>query len=84
MGLDKRIVAIVGLAIFLAVFVLFYIFDNIASVLLLCESDKSFKICGAGLLPIIILVLLLIAGGLIMIINLTIYILMSGTRRALK
>ena len=75
-------VIIISLAVvFIAIYVLFYIFDHISIIMNLCETDKSFKICTMGSLPIIVLVLLLIAGGLIMIVNITAYIMISGTRR---
>jgi len=77
---DLKIVGIGLTVVFIAVFVLFYIFDNISRIMNLCERDKSLKICTIGSLPIVILALLLIAGGLIMVINITAYIMISGTR----
>jgi hypothetical protein len=47
----------------------------------LCEKDKSLKICTMGSLPIFILILLLISGGLIMVVNITAYLMISGTKR---
>jgi hypothetical protein len=79
--LNLKIVSVSLTVVFVAVFVLFYIFDNITKIWSLCEKDKSFKICTIGSLPVVILMLLLIAGGLIMVINITAYIMISGTRR---
>lgn len=79
--LNGKIVSISLIVVFIAVFVLFYIFDNISKIWDLCEKDKSFKICTIGSLPVVILMLLLIAGGLIMVINITAYIMISGTTR---
>ncbi len=79
--LNRKIVSISLIVVFIAVFVLFYIFDNISKIWDLCEKDKSFKICTIGSLPVVILMLLLIAGGLIMVINITAYIMISGTTR---
>ncbi len=81
MPFNRKIISISLIVVFIAVFVLFYIFDNISKIWDLCEKDKSFKICTIGSLPVIILILLLIAGGLIMVINITSYIMISGTTR---
>jgi len=81
MALDLKVIGISLVIVFIAVFVLFYIFNNIAKVMNVCETDKSLKICTIGSLPIMILILVLIAGGLIVVINITAYILMSGTTR---
>jgi len=78
---NLKIVSVSLIVVFVAVFVLFYIFDNISKIWGLCEKDKSFKICTIGSLPVIVLMLLLIAGGLIMVINITAYIMISGTTR---
>lgn len=81
MALDLKVISISLVIVFIAVFVLFYIFDNISKIMNLCERDKSLKICKIGSLPIMILILLLIAGGLIVVINITAYIMISGTTR---
>ena len=81
MALNRKVVGISLTVVFIATFALFYIFDNIAKIWSLCEKDKSFKICTIGSLPVIILMTLLIAGGLIMVINITAYIMISGTAR---
>ncbi len=75
---------VIGLSlfvVFIAMFALFYIFDNISMIMEICETNKSLKVCTVGSLPIAILVLLLIAGGLIMVINIAAYIMISVTRR---
>jgi len=80
MPLNLRIVSISLVVVFIAVFVLFYIFDNIIKVMDKCEKDKSLKICKSGSLPMVILMLLLIAGGLIIVVNIMAYIMISGSR----
>ena len=79
--LDRKLVGICLVVVFIATFVLFYIFDNLAKIWDLCEKNKSFKICTLGSLPVIILMILLIAGGLIMVINITAYIMITGSAR---
>jgi len=80
MSLNLKIVSVSLVVVFIAVFVLFYIFDNIIKFMGKCEKDKSLKICKSGSLPIVVLMLLLIAGGLIIVVNITAYIMISGTR----
>jgi len=80
MPLNLRIVSISLVVVFIAVFVLFFIFDNIIKIMDKCEKDKSLKICKSGSLPMVILMLLLIAGGLIIVVNITAYIMISGSR----
>lgn len=79
MPLNLKVVSVSLVVVFIAVFVLFYIFDNIIKVMDKCEKDKSLKICKSGSLPMVILMLLLIAGGLIIVVNITAYIMISGT-----
>jgi hypothetical protein len=79
--LELRVVAISLTVVFISVYVLFYIFDHLSIIMDSCEKDKSLKICTMGSLPILILILLLIAGGLIMVVNITAYIMISGTKR---
>jgi hypothetical protein len=80
MTLNIKIVSVSLVVVFISVFALFYIFDNIIKVMDKCEKDKSLKICKSGSLPMVIMMLLLIAGGLIVIVNITAYIMISGTR----
>jgi len=79
MPLNLKIISVSLVVVFIAVFVLFYIFDNIIKVMDKCDKDKSLKICKTGSLPMVILMLLLIAGGLIIVVNITAYIMISGT-----
>ena len=67
----------------IAVFVLFYVLDGIVKVMSQCEKDKSLNICKTGTLPIVILMMLLIVGGLIVIVNITAYIMISGAESSL-
>jgi len=78
MPLNLKVISICLIVVLIAVFVMFYIFDNIGKLMVQCETDKSLSICKSGTLPIIILMLLLIAGGLIVVVNVTTYILISG------
>jgi len=81
MAYNWKVIGISLTTVFIAVFGLFYIFDNISSIMKMCETDKNLNICTLGSLPVIILIALLIIGGLIMIINITAYILLSGRTR---
>jgi hypothetical protein len=78
MTLDLRIVTLAVVVVFIAVIVLFYVLDGIVKIMEKCEKDKSLRICRTGTLPIAILMMLLIVGGLIVIVNITGYILISG------
>lgn len=81
MALNLKVIGISLISIFIAVFGLFYIVDNIGKLMRACETNKNLNICTLGSLPVIVLVALLIIGGLIMIINITAYILLSGRTR---
>ncbi len=78
MALNFKLVSICLIVVLIAVFVLFYIFDNLGKMMARCEKDKSLNICKSGTLPIVILMMLLIAGGLIVVVNITAYIMLSG------
>lgn len=78
MALNWKVIGISLTTIFIAVFAIFYIVDNIATIMKTCEMNKDLNICALGSLPVITLVALLMIGGLIMIINITAYILLSG------
>ncbi len=78
MPLNFKLVSICLIVVLIAVFVLFYIFDNLGKMMVQCEKDKSLNICKSGTLPIVILMMLLIAGGLIVVVNITAYIMLSG------
>jgi amino acid transporter len=77
-ALDLRIVTLSVVVVFIAVIVLFYVLDGIVNITERCEKDKSLRICRTGTLPIAILMMLLIVGGLIVIVNITAYVLISG------
>lgn len=78
MVLNLKIIIIALIVVAIAVFVLFYVCDGIVKVMGQCEKDKSLNICKSGTLPIVILMMLLIVGGLIVIVNITAYIMISG------
>ncbi len=69
------------ITVFIAVFGIFYVVHNIAKVTVLCETDKSFNFCTVSSLPVVILIALLIIGGLIMIVNIVAYMLLTGRAR---
>jgi hypothetical protein len=73
-------IVLMGIAIvFVAVFVLLYIFDNLYKIKNLCDKN-GVNVCKINTFHIIILMLLLIAGGLIIVISTTAYILLSGKK----
>ena len=78
MVLNLKIILMALIVVAIAVFVLFYVCDGIVKVMNQCEKDKSINVCKTGTLPIIILMMLLIVGGLIVIVNITAYIMISG------
>ena len=78
MALNWKVICMSLIIVFIAVFGLFYVVNNIATIMKICETNKDLNICALGSLPVIILVALLMIGGLIMIINITAYILLSG------
>lgn len=77
--MNMKIMAIGFIVVFVAVFVLFYIFHSISKIRGQCDTNKNLKICKLSSLPMVILMLLLIAGGLIVVINITAYIMISGS-----
>ena len=81
MAYNLKVIGISLITVFVAVLGLFYIVDNIGKLMNACETNKNLNICTLGSLPVIILVALMIIGGLIMIINITAYILLSGRTR---
>ena len=81
MAYNWKVIGISLTTVFIAVLGIFYVVDNIARIVKLCETNKSFSFCTIGSLPVVILVALLIVGGLIMIVNITAYILLTGRTR---
>jgi hypothetical protein len=75
---NKKVIGISLTIVFIATFALFYIFDNLGKIWRICEKNKNFSMCTLGSLPVIMLVILLIAGGLIMVINITAYIMITS------
>ena len=76
-----KVIGISLITVCIAVFGIFYIVGNIARITVLCETNKSFSFCTLSSLPVVILIALLIIGGLIMIVNITAYILFTGRAR---
>jgi len=76
-----KVIGISIITVCIAVFGIFYIIGNIADMIKLCETNKSFDFCTVSSLPVVILVALLIVGGLIMIVNITGYITLIGKAR---
>ncbi len=81
MAYNWKVIGISLITVLIAIVGLFYIVNNISRIMKACETDKNLNICTLGSLPVIILIALLIIGGLIMIINVTAYILLSGRTR---
>ena len=80
-GYNWKAIGISLITVFIAIFGIFYIVENIARVTVTCETNKSFNFCTVSSLPVVILVALLMIGGLIMIVNITAYILLTGRTR---
>ena len=80
-GYNLKVIGISLITVLIAVFGIFYIIDNIARIMNLCETNKSFSFCTVSSLPVVVLIALLMIGGLIMIINITAYILLTGRTR---
>ncbi len=76
-----KIIGMSLITVFIAIFGIFYVVNNIARVTVLCETNKSFNFCSVSSLPVVILVALLMIGGLIMILNIAAYILLTGRAR---
>lgn len=67
--------------VFIAIFMLFYVFDSIDKISKKCEAGSEDKICeqvGPGKFGVLILVILLIVGGLTLVVCVTGYILLSA------
>jgi hypothetical protein len=73
---------IIGLiTIFIAFFVLFYIFDSIDKIVKKCQVGSESEICkeiGPNKFGLLVFVILLILGGLTLIICATTYILLTA------
>ena len=80
MVLNLRVIVVGMLVIFIAVFSLFFIVEWITRSRAKCETNINLAICKLGTVEIVIIVLLLIAGGMITIIGITSYVLLSGVR----
>ncbi|MEM5878697.1 MAG: hypothetical protein QXF12_07525 [Candidatus Aenigmatarchaeota archaeon] len=76
--IDIKLVLIGIVVVFLSVYVLIYIFDNLYKIKAKCELGQ--EQCKINTFHIIILMLLLIAGGLVIVISTTSYILITGKK----
>lgn len=76
-NINTKVIFLGLVVVFVAVFVLLYIFDNLYKVKNLCDKN-GVNVCKINTFHIIILMLLLIAAGLIIVISTTAYILLSG------
>jgi len=77
-GINFKIIFIGVLIVFIAVFALIYILDNLYKIKNLCNKDSSMNVCKINTFHIIILMLLLIAGGMIIVVSITAYILIKA------
>jgi hypothetical protein len=67
--------------VFIAIFFLFYIFDNIDKISKKCNAGSTEQICdeiGPGKFGVLVLIVLLIVGGLSVIVCSTAYILLTS------
>jgi hypothetical protein len=78
-SINTKVVLLGLVVVFIAVFVLVYIFDNLYKIKNLCDKN-GVNVCKINTFHVIILMLLLIAGGLIIVISTTAYILLSGQK----
>ncbi len=76
-----KIIGMSLITVFIAIFGIFYVVNNIARVTVLCETNKNFNFCSVSSLPVVILIALLMIGGLITILNIAAYILLTGRAR---
>jgi hypothetical protein len=82
MELGQSHIAIGLVTVFIAVFMLFYIFDGIDKIVKNCQAGAEIKICEEccrlGGFGVSVLVILLIVGGLTLIVCATVYILLTA------
>lgn len=81
MAYNWKMIGIGIVTVIIAIFGIFYIVGNIAKLTVTCETNKSFNFCTVSSWPVVILIALLIIGGLIMIVNITAYMLLTGKKR---
>lgn len=70
------------IVVFIAIFVLLFVVEYIARLKKGCEINKSLEICKLGTAETAVLVLLLIAGGIVVVIGVTAYILLTSQTQA--
>jgi hypothetical protein len=80
-GLNLKLLFIGLVVVFIAVFALLYIIDSISRLRSTCTVNSSMSICKINTFQLIILMLLLISAGLIIVISITAYILLTGRRQ---
>jgi len=82
MNLGQTHVSIGIITVFVAIFMLFYIFDNIDKITKNCQADETIKVCQEccklGRFGMSILVIVLIVGGLTLVACSTAYILLTS------
>lgn len=78
MGIGQTRFVIPLITIFIAVFMLFYIFDSLHKLAERCEAGENLAVCGLMTgLSLSMLIILLIIGGFIFIISMTVFILIT-------
>jgi len=82
MELGQSHIAIGLVTVFIAVFMLFYVFDGIDKIVKNCQAGAESKICEEccrlGRFGVSVFVILLIVGGLTLIVCATAYILLTA------
>jgi len=75
----SKIIGIGLIVVFVAVFTIFYIVDNLSKVKEKCEKDKTLKVCQTNTLTLIAAVLLIMVAGLIIVVLTVAYIMVSAS-----
>ena len=78
MALNWKVISIGMLIVFTAIFTLLFLVEYMARSKVKCDTNKNLEICKLGTVKTVIVVLLLIAGGLIVVIGVTAYIVLTA------
>lgn len=78
MALSIKVLGVSILVVFIATFVILFILDNLYKIKTSCDKNKNLKVCKIGTFQMIAFMLIIIIGGLLTVITITGYILISG------
>ena len=78
MALNWKVVSIGMIVVFIAVISLLFVVEYIARSRSKCEINKNLEICKLGTIKLMIVVLMLVLGGLVVVVGVTSYILLSS------